>query len=364
MRIALLGDLHLGFDFDGPRREDSFRQAQEALKLASEADLILLAGDIFDSRIPRQEVWARSLELFESLKGRNRIVAIAGTHERRNKSYTNPVQALEAGGFVRYLHLQTAKFDDLEVAVHGMSGVPERYARLVLEKWDPRPLDGYLNILMIHQNLREYIYQGEDSTDLAMGDLPKFDLIVAGHIHVRDVTETPKGSRLVLPGSTIRTQLKKGEEDPKGVTFWEDGTINFVPLKTQRPFHHLTLDFKEASPDEVKARVKEAIKGLDGLVRVNLRGTLAKDFVPSDVVLKIQFKGILSIGKNLTSEKYELERDRLVKMRRQELSPEELGIQILQAHLGQDPEELFELLRDGKNEEVKVKVLKLVSVQG
>ncbi len=363
MKIALLGDLHLGFDFDGPRQEDSFLQAKEALELASEADLILLAGDIFDSRIPRQEVWARSLEVFESLKAKKPIVAIAGTHERRNKSYTNPVQALEAGGFLKCLHLQTEKFDNLKVAVHAMSGVPERYARLVLEKWDPKPLDGFLNILMIHQNLKEYIFQSEDSNDLSMGDLPKFDLIVAGHIHVRDVAETPKGSKLVLPGSTIRTQLKKGEEEPKGVSFWEDGKIEFVPIKSQKPFHHLTLDFKEASPDEVKAKVREAIKGLEGLVRVNLRGTLAKDFVPSDVVLKIPFDGILSIGKSLTSEKYELERDRLVKMRKQELSPEELGIQILQAQLGQDPEELFELLKDGKSEEAKAKVLKIVSVQ-
>lgn len=373
MKIAILGDLHLGFDFDGVRAKDSFKQAQEALEIASGADLMLIAGDIFDARIPRQEVWAKALGLFEAMPKKGvegefarpvkRIVAIAGTHERRSKSYVNPVQALEAGGFLNCLHLETIRFDLEEpVAVHGMSGVPERYAKLVLDKWGPKPVKGYFNVLMLHQNLKEYVYS-EGGEGLTMGDLPKFDMIVAGHVHVRDVTETPNGSMLVLPGSTIRTQLKKAEEEPKGVTFWEDGKLSFVPLKTQKHFHHLTLRFREAKPGEVTAKVKKAIRGLEGIVRVNLKGTLAKDFVPSDVDLKIPFRGILSIGKDLTSERYEADRSRLQKMRKHELSPEELGIQILQAQLGQDPEELFELLRDGKREEVREKVLKIVGGQ-
>lgn len=374
MKIAILSDLHLGFDLDGPRREESFRQAKEALELASAADIILIAGDIFDARVPKQEVWAKALEIFEAVPERDargkfarpvkRIVAIAGTHERRGRAYVNPVQALEAGGFLNCLHLETVVYDGKQpVAVYGMSGVPERYAKLVLDKWNPKPLDGHLNILMLHQNLQEYIYSKAEPSSLTLGDLPKFDLIVAGHMHARDVAGTPKGSKLVVPGSTILTQLKKAEEAPKGVTFWEDGKLSFVPLKSQKPFRHITLEFRDAKPEEVKARLKEAIDGLEGIVRVNLKGTLAKDFTPADLDLKVQFKGVLSIGKDLASEKYEEGKSELARLRRNELSPEELGIQILQAQLGQDPEELFELLRDGKTAEAKEKVLSLVSHQ-
>lgn len=61
MKIAILSDFHLGY---ARFYQDSFVQAERALDAASGADLILLAGDIFDARMPKQEVFARAFDLF------------------------------------------------------------------------------------------------------------------------------------------------------------------------------------------------------------------------------------------------------------------------------------------------------------
>ncbi|MEW6222333.1 MAG: hypothetical protein AB1476_03290, partial [Candidatus Hadarchaeota archaeon] len=50
-----------------PRKNDSFEQAKEAIEKAIEqgAQLILVLGDVFDERIPRQpEIWANALNIF------------------------------------------------------------------------------------------------------------------------------------------------------------------------------------------------------------------------------------------------------------------------------------------------------------
>ena len=130
MKVAIIGDMHLGAFPADERREDSFVQAREAIELAlrENADLILLAGDIFDTRIPTQDILAKAMEIFylpkkkypvfkqeaeiESLNGKSEkeiprsalygipVVAIHGNHDRRGKGLTNPVELLEKAGLL------------------------------------------------------------------------------------------------------------------------------------------------------------------------------------------------------------------------------------------------------------------------
>ena len=181
MRIAVLSDFHLGYAYGTERQEDSFVQAKEALSFAASSDAMLFAGDLFDSRVPRPEVFARALGLFMNNGSSNVSVssfisdehreinlpqkpkiAIFGTHERRGKGLVNPVQSLEFAGFLVCLHCETIVLekDGEKVAVHGMSGVPESFSKAVLEEWAPKPIAGCTNILLLHQNLREYVFAG------------------------------------------------------------------------------------------------------------------------------------------------------------------------------------------------------------
>jgi|GEM_PF-4176516 len=70
VKVALLADLHLGFGYSqhsaDPCREDSFRNAEAAMKLAADqADIILVAGDIFDRPRFGTELFMRALDIFD-----------------------------------------------------------------------------------------------------------------------------------------------------------------------------------------------------------------------------------------------------------------------------------------------------------
>ncbi|MFZ3077339.1 MAG: DNA repair exonuclease, partial [Candidatus Aenigmatarchaeota archaeon] len=210
MKISIFSDCHCGYNYGEERGEDSFVALNEAIERSLDSDLILIAGDLFDSRIPKQEVFARTakiLSLAQSKKSRAQfieiknkekhevsplafrgvpIVAIHGTHERRSRQMVNPVQALEHAGLLIHLHCATALFEvgGKKVAVHGMSGVPERFAKEILQQWNPKPVENAVNILMIHQSIEPYIYSPLEPIMLKLEDLPDgFDLYVLGHIH-------------------------------------------------------------------------------------------------------------------------------------------------------------------------------------
>jgi len=372
MRIAIFSDTHLGYGLDTPRAEDSFRQAKEALEIAQESELILIAGDIFHDRVPRQETLARALGMFS--RSKVPIVAIYGTHERRTKGYINPVQTMEHAGLVTCLHCSgtSVRTGGETVNVFGMSGVPEAHAREVLEKWAPKPeAGGSLNILMLHQNIGEYIYSPLEPDTLKLGNLPRgFDLIIGGHIHWRDISKTPDGTPVLFPGSTIRTQLKKVETEPKGVTFFSrPDKFEFVPLKTQRKFFYEKIDLEGASQKGILEKVRERLSPLDtegSLVRLKLSGTLEANLRNSDIDLRPvlrEFKDcLLSIDKSFDSEKQKRESE-VLKLRESSRSIEEMGLSLLESELGSDQEELFALIRDGRLKEATEKLLSLPSLR-
>lgn len=402
MRIAIFSDTHLGFDYGTEREEDSFTQAGEAVEKALEGDLIVLAGDIFDSRVPRQEVFARALEIFQKpvhVHGKKArlvelrtqrprkfsplifqgipILSISGTHERRAKDLVNPVQALERAGFLLNLHCETAVLEvgGEKVAVHGMGAVPERFARDVLAEWSPKPVAGCRNILILHQNIGEYVYSG-DAPSLSLSDLPDgFDLIVLGHIHWSDTARSRSGAGVLLAGSTICTQMRKAEVEPKKIFFYDTATgrIDSRDLETPRKLLYETLEFRDAKPSEVMEGVRKKVlqiasseKGVP-LVKIKVEGNLRGEYSPSDVDLSPAYelsrgRMVLSVDKELASERAEVKSEMVRQLRERKLSVEEMGLHILKANLkatGFLPaEELFVLLSENKNDRVLELVLK------
>ena len=114
MRIAILSDMHLGHAWGTERENDPFDALEEALDKVTDADLILIIGDMFDSKTPGIEIFSRSMELllkpllrssdtrFDGGVGKNvsnlmplsvggiPVVAIHGTHERRVRGLIRP----------------------------------------------------------------------------------------------------------------------------------------------------------------------------------------------------------------------------------------------------------------------------------
>jgi DNA repair exonuclease SbcCD nuclease subunit len=377
MRVAIISDLHFGFANASEREEDSFIQGREAIEAAldGKADVILIAGDVFDSRVPTQDILAKTMEIFqEPLHAKSSkvkvvdsinkkrgeiaqapfrgvpVIAIHGTHERRGRGLTNPLQVTEKAGLLVHLHCQTIVLEagGEKLAVHGLSGVPERYAKDVLEEWNPKAVEGATNILLLHQNIDEFLYTGTDFKSLELADMPKgFDLVVNGHIHWACQDELKQGGKFLIPGSSIRTQLTKQESEiEKRIYFFENGELEFKKLESPREFHYKTLEIKEGTPSSIISELESfleeiPIKDRKPLVKVILKGSLKKGYSKTDISLSYlekKFKGklILRIAKNKLESETVLDRsDLLSKKEGRALSIEERGQELLKMHLGE-----------------------------
>ncbi len=317
-KIALISDLHLGFGKGTEREEDPFIATDRALKEAVErnVDMIVLAGDIFDSRLPRPEHWSRFMKALSVLKngdggevahveGRENVpeetmegipvVAIHGTHERRGGGMKNSIEALEDGGFLVHLHCSSVKINinGERIAVHGMGGVPEKYSKETMEEWNPEPFEDAYNILALHQNLREYIYNPNSPPELGLEDLPGgFDLYVSGHIHWRN-RDNVNGSPFVIPGSLIPTQLRRNDfENPKGFYIAETSNdeIEFIELEPPRRFFYERIDFDGSGLTETRREIESRIEDhvdreadRSPLITLKLTGKLAEGLRPSEL---------------------------------------------------------------------------------
>ena len=372
MRIGIVSDTHLGFGMDSEREEDSFRNCREALEKVSDTDVVIMPGDIFDTKIPSQEVLSRTIKLFRTLKdgsevefegkvwkdGRKPVVAIHGTHERRGRDSVNPVELLDDAGFLVHLHNEkvTVRKDGERVNIFGMSGVPERYAPKVLKRWDPEPEEGY-NILMFHQSVEGFVYTDSETDVLKLSDMPEgFDLLIDGHIHWRNLELRGKDVPLIFPGSTIATQLNKKEmETRKGVVIidTEKDELSFRPLEGTRKVHRLEVDVTGMGENEIVDLVVKEVEDIleehekDPLVRVAVTGETESSIRSSEIRRRIE-GCILKIGDKTSSPENDSEQ---VEMGEDDV--EEVGVSILSDQLGFEGfEDVFSSLADGDVEEV------------
>ncbi len=383
MRLGIVSDLHLGFS------DDALEQAREALfKAAERSDVLLLPGDLFDARVPRQEVVHDAVKLFAALQldsgvklsaidgdgkpalleGYPPFVAIYGTHERRTKGLSNLVQIFHAAKLLVNCHAQKilVEKNGERVVIQGMGGVPEEYAASVLASLAPKPVEGAFNVFMFHQTLRELIPQDEDA--LASQDLPEgFDLYVDGHLHWR-VDETFDGKNVVIPGSTVITQMREKEQEPKGFDVYDTATkqLEFNAIHS-RPFAYKEIVFDEAGAADVSLRVRRILdealaeKGrvAKPLIKLKLRGTLkpglkSGDIDLSDLVAEYANKvAQLSVDKEFEGASLADKIAELRQLREEKMGAKELGFEVLRASLEQknwklcDPEKLFSLLSEG-----------------
>lgn len=395
MKIAILSDFHFGYAYNTELEDDSFENADEAVSKALDSDLILIAGDIFDSRLPKTSVWARAIKILvkpllkestgvklvscsKDLKEISKrtlshlpVVAIHGTHERRGGGEINVIQALENAGILIHLHEDTIIFekDGLRVAIHGMSGVPERYAKGVLYKWNPKPMENCFNILVLHQSIEPYVYSPLEPPSLNLSNLPKgFDLIVDGHVHIAN-QEKIGNSVMLFPGSTIVTQLEPNEAlAEKGffeIKVNESLKIEFKGLEKNRKFFYEELKLANTSTrEQIDKRIKSFLaKGFvkPPLIKLKLIGKETEVFDQElrDIERKYSGQAIISFAKELESPEIAKKIEFLRSLREQKFSVEEIGLQILKRNLEKlefgsafDYDNVFKLLSDGEVERV------------
>jgi DNA repair exonuclease SbcCD nuclease subunit len=400
MRIAIASDFHMGFGKGTERELEAFEQAKQAFELAlkEKADLLLLAGDLFDSDVPSQEAWLEMFQLFSVLRKEKRqpekvkyekkgetkefifdsipVIAIAGTHEFRSKDFKNALEVLQEAGCLVYLHAAKAEFliGSEKVVVQGLSGVPEKKALDALKMWSPQPEKGACNIVLLHQSIKEFLDFDDDMVaTVSLSDLPKgFDLIVNGHMHASESKYLEEWNFL-MPGSTVITQMKELESSkPKGIFLFETPAkkARFVPLPEQRQFLFAQIDFKEANAEQIRTQVEsklhEMLSGARGrpLVKLKLKGTLAKGLAEADIDSrqlgeKFREKAIIAIDCSFEEAGFKQKLQQLRDAQLGKKSIAAMGFELLEKNLQEtefnnafDVKRVFDLLAAGEMDKV------------
>ncbi len=400
MRIAIFSDIHLGFQEEQVRQSESFDNARQAFGIvcAKEVDAILMAGDIFDIPLPSPETLLKGFEIFsiaqkqkqsrvkikvlgkEEVRGKTffgiPVITIHGTHEYRSLGHTNILELFDASGHLIYLKMKRAVIElgSEIVCIHGFGGVPEKKSLEVLKLWNPVPLEGAVNILVMHQSITEFLPFADDMVaTISLSDLPHgFDLIVNGHLHWSNIQHLEHATFL-LTGSTVTTQMKKLEgEKPKGVFVFDTVSkkIDFFPLPVQRRLFYFKEKFAAATPGQIVSKASDCIQaaiakneGIIPMVRLKFHGTLAPGFNSIDVdfhELKQEFEGkaILSISKEFFSESFKKKIGELRELHASKHSIASIGIDLLEKNLEKtsfnrafDSREIFELLAEDRLDE-------------
>lgn len=367
MRILLMSDTHFGFAAGTEREQDAFLAFEEGIQAGLQEDAILLGGDIFDNPHPSTDSLGRVMASLvrpllapsparvegigkEITNHRSGIpvVAIAGNHERRPKGLMNPVQALEAGGLLIHLHgtgVLLRKGQE-KVAIQGLSSIPEHYVKDALAQWNPQPLPGAYNIFIVHQNLDGFIFSPKA---VPRELLPQgFDLYLCGDIHESHRSQV-HGKPLILPGSTVATQLKQDATTPRTYCLIDtaSGEVSFHPFRNQRAIHY------QAVPSAAAA--EQALQGI--LAQPHPLKPIIKLVCPEDLsALEARFRDQALLA--FTQER-EIPALSIAQQARsaQESGRDLLGKALLEA--GLDPRlflELFELLLERQGDAVLAKL--------
>lgn len=390
----MISDTHFGYGSNTELENDSYENANEAMTKAIQngADVILLPGDIFDSRIPNTSVWARAIPILvkplrEESRGVNvvktdkelnsisqrtlqhlPVIAIHGTHERRHGM--NAIEVLDRAGLLIHIDKQMICLEKngVRVAIHGMSGVPDRYAKNVMDEWNPQPVEDCANILVMHQSIDPYIYSPLGNISIKADELPTgFDLIVNGHLHIRG-KEVVNGTPLILPGSTVITQFEINEaETEKG--YYEIDVlpsnkmdIKFVPLKDSRRFYFNELLADTRLKDKIEVQMNNIISlnpKKKPLVKFRIKGSQF-DVVEQElkeIARKYDQQAIVRFVKELESPEIEKKIEFLRQVKNEKLSVEEMGLRLLSENLNGlnfeksfNQDKIFGILVDGNVE--------------
>jgi len=111
-----------------------------------------MPGDLFDLEEPSQKTLNYVFQILGQYIGEQKIlpknhekkllkvpiVAIAGTHEYKGKAYTSPLDVLESANYIYQLKNNNIEFSD--VNIYGMTGIPEKVAKDLLNKLAPQPI--------------------------------------------------------------------------------------------------------------------------------------------------------------------------------------------------------------------------------
>ncbi|MBS7623428.1 exonuclease SbcCD subunit D [Candidatus Bathyarchaeota archaeon] len=274
------------------RRRDHLLCFEEVMKYAEQnrPDILLVAGDLFDSVRPSNHSRARLMQDFKSLSEKGIKIFLVSGHHDTPKSVEEGVSPLAVYGNSGYaVFFQNPseptkakmKIGQLELSVLGLSYNPLLQARQdPLTGLDLRA-EGDIRIFVTHYPIEGFSGCAADEAVIKLSSFPQdFQLITAGHIH-RYQKKQLGDAVILIPGSTERTSFQE-EDDEKGFVWLEilkKGVSSIEHIRTPaRRYKTLTVEWPiQGDTLEVLKKIVEEYSDLDSVLRLRLRGKVTTE---------------------------------------------------------------------------------------
>lgn len=288
MKFVHCADLHLDTAFSGlgDGKRAALRQAElrrtflSVIELAKEADVLLIAGDLFDQDTVEAETVHTLCRGFASL-GEIPVLIAAGNHDPLFEQSYYKLMELPPNVHVFGTELECISVKDCDV--YGISFGRSVQTEPLLTNFSATPVRP--SVLLMHGDLGGSDYNPIDRVMVSQSGL---SYLALGHIH--SYGETKLGSTLcVYPGCPEGRGFD--ELGLKGVVCGEitgEGvTKTFVPV-CRRQYREIPVDISGLlTHDEVICAVKTVVDRLEDLYKIVLTGETA--FVPDTDVLSEAF---------------------------------------------------------------------------
>ena len=230
-------DLHLSrpFGFLPPQLAEERRRDQRKaliriadLAIQREVDIILIAGDLFDSPDPDPtDLEAVTRELIRLGESGKRIFAIPGNHDY--VSQTGFWHRMSIPGLHVFLEpeWQSVELEDLGVSIHGTA-----FDRMKSERraFDGLALNGIPSIVLAHASYEAFEGQIERYHPFSASEIPQAEYIALGHYHrfnpvpnPQSAIRNPKSAMACYPGTPEGIGFDAPETEDRFVVIGEVG---------------------------------------------------------------------------------------------------------------------------------------------
>jgi DNA repair exonuclease SbcCD nuclease subunit len=272
MRVAAIGDAHLGRSYlnvttpEGVnQRERDFEVSFEAaveLALAQSPDAVVWLGDVFDHPRPTYRSYRVAQRALARIRDHGLpLVLISGNHDTPRLPGTgSPYSALhDTFPEMHFAHrLAYERFDLPGLSVHCVPQMLTVEATLeALARADTNRSLDRSNLLLTHPRITQVEPRYADINEIEVdAGLLQSDFVLLGHYHFH----TQVRDNVWYAGSTDTFSFADDPEKAKGVLVLDTdtGACRHIALENQRPLVTLpTIEALGLSPDEVQDLVLE-----------------------------------------------------------------------------------------------------------
>ena len=354
MKFAHMADCHIG-SWRDPKLKDISTEAfiRAVDKCTHEkVDFILIAGDLFNTSLPRIDNLKAVVSKFRELKENNiPVYIIPGSHDYSPSGRTMLDVLEEAGLFVNVVKGEVVneklrlKFTvDVKTGakitgILGKRGGLEKGYYESLETGHLEKEKGY-KIFTFHSGIDEL--KPKDMANIIsqpISLLPKgFDYYAGGHVHIVEDRQIEGYGLIAYPGPLFPNSFSELEKLERGGFYIvEDGKAKWEPIQVYNT-HKIVLDCTNKSAEQVLEELNNSVKGrefINTIILIRLYGTLASG-KPTDIDFRelfsvLQDKGAYFVTKNTNALNTKEFEEIKVDMK----SVEDVEERLIREHLGQ-----------------------------